>query len=391
MSKIILVTELFYPDRCTTAHILTKIASKLSEFHDVTVICGSPGYDGTQISTQEIDLPARLKIIRVGGKNTDKNNIIKRTLKFITLSIALTNTLGHEYKKGDEVFIVTNPAPLMVMVSALKRVKHFPLTILIHDVFPENTIPAGLFKSSSNLLYKTIRSVFNRAYSTADRLIVLGRDMKDVMHTKLSQHKHQPEISIIENWADNPSGFKTNPSTGKIDILYAGNIGRVQGLTEFIDTFISVNNPDTTFSLRGTGAILSKIQKNYPSVRYGGPYNKDNQFEILANCDIALVTLAKGMYGLGVPSKTYNILAAGKPILCIGDLRSEIALLVKEHNIGWCFAPEDSEGLKSFLKQLSIDTRPELQLKGAIAKSLAGNIYSEDNILQKYVTLYSKI
>src|SRR5205085_11009251 len=44
----------------------------------------------------------------------------------------------------------------------------------------------------------------------------------------------------------------------------------------------------------------------------------------LAAADVALITLAQGLAGLSVPSKTYGIMAAGRPILFVGDQSSEI-------------------------------------------------------------------
>lgn len=78
----------------------------------------------------------------------------------------------------------------------------------------------------------------------------------------------------------------------------------------------------------------------YPNVFFHGPYFRSQQNEVLSACDIALVTLQKGMYGLGVPSKTYNILASGRPILFLGPKDSEIDLLVREEGIGYCGWPQ---------------------------------------------------
>lgn len=387
MAKIFIVSELFYPDTCTTAHILTKIADRLSKQHEVSVICGPSGYDNSQILS-ESDKLNNIDIIRIGKSNFDKNNIPQRILKFVTLTCQLTNELRKRVDSKDEVLIVTNPAPLMVFISGLKYFKHFNLTILVHDVFPENTIPAGIFKSESNILYRLIRKVFNKAYSTADRLIVLGRDMKDMMNMKIANSRRKPDVTIIENWSEHADCISETNVSPKVNILYAGNIGRVQGLEFVINALQKTTNKDLNLTLRGSGAMLDHITDNYPFIQYEGSFNRENQFEILSKCDIALVTLSKGMYGLGVPSKTYNILAAGKPILYIGDPRSEVSLLIKENNIGWSFAPENTNELIEFLNLLSVDMRPLFKEMGTKAKLLSEQIYTEDKILKKYELLY---
>ena len=58
------------------------------------------------------------------------------------------------------------------------------------------------------------------------------------------------------------------------------------------------------------------------------------------------------MYGLGVPSKSYNILSAQKPILFIGNKKSEIALMIEENNIGWTIDNNDVNQIPTVLNQI---------------------------------------
>lgn len=84
------------------------------------------------------------------------------------------------------------------------------------------------------------------------------------------------------------------------------------------------------FGIWGTGSAELSLKEKVKqlemsdNVMFHGPYSRADQQEVLNVCDIALVRLVEGMYGLGVPSKSYNILAAGKPILYIGVLNDEI-------------------------------------------------------------------
>lgn len=79
------------------------------------------------------------------------------------------------------------------------------------------------------------------------------------------------------------------------------------------------------FGIWGTGSAENTIKEKVleygmeNQVSFHGTYFRSEQQKVLNSCDIALVRLVEGMYGLGVPSKTYNILAAGKPILYIGE------------------------------------------------------------------------
>ena len=120
-------------------------------------------------------------------------------------------------------------------------------------------------------------------------------------------------------------------------------------------------------------------------VKFYGPYSRNQQTDVLNDSDISLVTLVKGMYGLGVPSKTYNILAAGKPILYIGEKGTEIWRTVEDNYIGYCFEPDDKKGVVDFVQSLTIDSLPSLRTMGNMARELSERKYSKGTILTKFL------
>lgn len=393
MKKLWIVTELFYPEETSTAFILTKIANALSDKFDVNVICGPESYCRAALEdnpSTKLSLDGRIKIRRVSNCNLNKDKIFTRLLRFLIIGFKLSFSLWKNAKKQDRVFIVTNPAPLLISVALIKRIKKFPLYILVHDVFPENTIPAGVISSDKTFGYKLLRKCFNWAYKSADCLIVLGRDMRQIMKSKLGKNQNNTKIEIIENWAENDIA-QLNPvnKSKNIVIQYAGNIGRVQGLKSFIQQYAEAMNPIVSLELWGDGAMRKELEEyakenDVQNIFWGGKYSRSQQNEIFGRCDISLVTLSDGMFGLGVPSKAYNIMAASKPILFIGDLESEIAQTVKENNIGFCFAPNDCNGIIAFLKNLEKISKKKLSEMGQRASSLSKTKYSESEILNKF-------
>lgn len=391
--KIWLITELFYPEEDATAYIFTKIANCLTTEFKVNVICGPSSYDGNKKKiTNEASLNKDIIIYRSNTLKLNKNNLLQRTFRFLILSFQLSNTLRKKVSKGDIVFLATNPAPLLILVGFLKYFKAFQLHILVHDVFPENTIAAGIFNKKSNVVYKLLKTIFDYGYSQADHIIVLGKDMKELIQNKSKSKKN---ISIITNWADieNIVPIKRSDSLirkwgleEKIVLQYAGNIGRVQGLKEVLEAFYLSNNRNIHLAIFGSGAYASTIrqfvkEKNIQNISFHGNFSRQEQQKILNACDIGIVSLSKGMYGLGVPSKTYNILAAGKPVLFIGELGSEISSLVLKEEIGWAIDISLKDDLTSFFSNLSFNTMDELISKGIKARTVAENNYSESKIL----------
>lgn len=363
-----IVTELFPPDETSTSYILGQIANAMAKKYQVKIICGPEIYDKRKKldENNHFCLDKSIEVFRANGADLDKNTTKGKALSFLLMSKRMISLVKQHVRKDDKVLMVTNPAPLVVLMSRLKKKVGFELNILVHDVFPENTKPAGLKLP----LYGMIKHVFDKAYSRADQLIALGRDMKDVLEKKvLNSSENIPKLTIIENWAD-INGIKSQSMPqGKIVLEYAGNIGRVQGLDKVIEQL-----PESVdFHIYGTGSMEETLKKmNHPRVFFHGPYFRSQQNEVLAACHIALVTLQEGMYGLGVPSKTYNILASGRPILFFGPKNSEIDLLVREKRIGYCGWPEKWD-------------KDELVEMGERARELAIKEYSEETILNKFI------
>lgn len=363
-----IVTELFPPDETSTAYILGEIANAMVKKYEVKVICGPEIYDKRKKLDENncFKLDSSIEVLRANGADLDKNTAKGKALSFLLMSKRIYSLAKTHVNRGDKVLMVTNPAPLVVLMSCLKRKVGFEWHVLVHDVFPENTRPAGLKLP----FYGFFKHLFDKAYSRADQLIALGRDMAEVMRRKVSRYNPDLGIKIIANWADTekikPQAF---PAGERIILEYAGNIGRVQGL----DKVIRDLPDDVELHLYGTGSMEEELKRlNHPNVHFHGPYFRSQQNKVLSACNIAIVTLQEGMYGLGVPSKTYNILASGRPILYFGPKGSEIDLLVEEEKIGYCGWPRSWN-------------RNELEQMGRKARELAVSRYSKGKILQEFI------
>lgn len=392
MSTLWIITELFPPDETSTAFILGEIANKMASKYEVKVICGPEIYDKRKKTdpNNKFVIDPQISVTHVKGVDLDKNTFFGKTMRFAVISRQLYTTAKKNIKEGDKVLLVTNPAPVVALISMLRKKRDFELNILVHDVFPENTKPAGLKLPS--WAYQLLKNLFDKAYSRADKLIALGRDMKQVLKQKVARYEHHPKVTIIENWADldivSPMELEFHPD--RFVLEYAGNIGRVQGLHALIENIKTANNEGLEFHLWGTGAeensLKDYVQSNKMSnVVFHGAYLRSDQSEVINSCDMALVTLTDGMFGLGVPSKTYNIMAAGKAVLFIGEPESEIGLLVKEKNIGYVFRPEDKDGIIRLLSNLDIKMLAEIREMGERARMVAVKEYAKDIILSKYV------
>lgn len=389
--RVIVVSELFYPDDVSTAHIMTCIADYIGQIKEVLVISGSK--NALNEKTKKND-NKKYKINRVWTPNLNKANLIQRILMLIIISFELSWLVLIKSNRRDIIFSVTNPAPMLILLSLLKKIKKYSYVLLVHDIFPENVVATGMI-SKNNLIVKLIKFLFDWAYRIADSIIVIGRDMAEIVEAKIGS-SYKSKIKIIENWSElsivepilrNLSYIPKLGLENNIVFEYAGNIGRAQGLVEFVEACKLVNNNKVHFLFAGAGALSSVIGMQLSNIKNStllGRYSRIEQGIILGSCDIALVLLGRGMYGLGVPSKVYNIMAAGKPILYIGPKDSEVYRLINDHHIGWAFDWDNINKVIDFINSIRDSDLKEAIKIGLNARRVAEKFYNEAIAMKKF-------
>lgn len=398
--KIWIVSEYYYPIVTSTGYYMTEIAEYLAaKGLNVHVICTGAKYNETSdYHLPENEIHKNVVIHRVLTGNIDKNHFWKRALRLLSSSILLFLKVLKSVNRGDELLVVTNPAFLLLFIPIIKSIKGVSYKLLVHDVFPENLMAIGRMKSDS-LSYRCLKTIYDRAYSKADICISIGRDMTNVIKKKTNKNAG---LVLIPNWADNKDVYPMDKTETTLYsqlkkpypfiFQFAGNLGHAQGLDNILNAISLVDNPNLHFLFIGGGAKYEAIRtfsKNRDNVSLVGFQERSNQNDFLNACDVAIVTLNDGMYGLGVPSKSYNIMAAGKPILMIGEQQSEIALCVKEFDLGWVVEPNDPVALKETFESIYNQQGNLSSIKNN-ARCIADTVFAKDTILDRYYQLFQK-
>lgn len=397
MSTTWIVTQLFFPEETSTAYIMTRISEMLSEEGPVNVICGSSSYHSDSLKTDKV-LGENVNIFHVKTPSLNKNNLFFRIFLFFYFTIAVFLKIIWNVKKNDKLILVTNPPTLLIVIGLLKRIKKFNLIVILQDIFPENAAVSGII-SRKSIIYKFLLSIMNRGYSYVDKLIACGSDMSQhFMNKGLEPSK----IFVIPNWIDQElldlevatdrNIYFNLDLKGKVVLEFAGNIGRVQGLGRFLKLFHKAMNPNLILLVVGDGANKNELEKyvwenKISNVFFFKSKPRSEQAKFLNSCDIGLITLCEGMYGLGVPSKVYNLMSAAKPIFYIGDKNSEIDNYIKKNKIGWSFNWQDENDILNFLTQ--IDCSIDFESMGINARSFAHTNFTEANILSQYKEILS--
>jgi len=386
--KVWIISELFYPETISTGYIMTEIAKHLSNCFEVNVICGPEFYEEKK-DVKKHPILQDIKIHRINNKGYNKNNFFSRLLGHLKVTFQMFFLMRNIIPKGSTILLVTNPVLLVPLTAVIKKTKEWNIKLFIHDVYPDNLLISRIIKSKKSLSYKILNSIFNSAYKKMNNIVVCGRDMKEIYAYKV---KNSNKISIIENWADVDNIEFSYQKSTKLNFLFAGNLGRLQGLDSLLEAIKPINNVNFTFI--GSGVmkeyIVNFIENNKSkNIKLLDWLPREEQNEFLTSANVGLISLKKGMYGLGVPSKLYNLLASGKPIFYIGDINSEIDLVIKENEIGWFAEAGNVEMIRNTILEIIGTDFVQMKELSNNCRKIAENKYSKQLILDKINKLFN--
>ncbi|MCS6874612.1 MAG: glycosyltransferase family 4 protein [Pyrinomonadaceae bacterium] len=390
--RLWIVTELYYPEMTSTGYYLTKIAEGMSKHFCVKVLCGQPNYlaRGKKASWHEI--LNGVEVFRLRSTRFDKNVIPLRVLNMISFGVSVFIKALIKFRKGDKVLVVTTPPNLPFVVAVCCLAKKASYVLLIHDNYPEVLIASG--KAKPNSIFVKLINLANRwLYAKAEKVIVVGRDMLELLKRK------GVDSVYIPNWAEletvEPKEKKENKLLNELCLknhfvfLYAGNMGHPNDLESIIDCAeILKEHQQIHFIFLGDGAkrewlerqVATRELKNVTLLK---PRPRTDQIDFLNACDVGIVSLVRGMWGVSVPSRTYNLLAAGKPILAIVESGSEVDLIVKE-GVGWQVEPSSAPVLAETILKI-FNEREKLIDFSKRAREIALERYNLQEALKLYL------
>ena len=394
--RLWVVTELYYPEETSTGYYLTRIAEGLTDDFEVKVLCGQPNYSARGIKAPKREIHKNVEIFRAFGTTFDKNIILFRLVNMLVLSFSTFFKALSNFKKGDKILVVTTPPSMPFIVAIASLIKGAGYVLLIHDNYPEILIAAK--KTNENSLLAKTLNYFNRwLYKYTAKIIVCGRDMSKLIEKKTAGL--DIPVETIQNWAEletvEPLPRQENALLKELEIedklvfLYAGNMGYPNDLESIVSCAEKLKNDERfCFVFLGAGVKRKWLEREVETklltnVKLLAPRPRSEQNIFLNACDVAIVTLVKKMWGVSMPSRTYNILAAGKPILALTENDSEIAKVVAEDQVGWVAEADEPEKLLKKIFQI-YDEKNRFEEMGKNARNSALEKYSLKTALEKY-------
>jgi glycosyltransferase involved in cell wall biosynthesis len=396
-SRLWLVSEVYYPEEISTGYYLTSIAEGIAKNRNVSVLTGQPKHMARGLRAPKRETRNGVDIVRVWCTTFDKNYFVLRLVNMFTVGISMFLRSLALFTPGDKILVCTAPPSLPLTTTAAALLKGSSVTVLVQDSYPEILEAVGTIRKGG-VISKVIHLANRWVFKYSSGIVVMGRDMTELFEKKAKGL--EPNIFCIPNWADlediepRPRGenrlLKVLGLQDKFVFLYAGNIGHPTDVETIIGAAKDLRDSrsDIHFLFIGAGAKaewLKNTVKNdsLNNVTVLDYLPRSEQINFLNACDVGLVALVRGMKGTAMPSRTYNLMAAGKPILALTESGSELSMVIEEDGIGWHLEPGAPDRLTDLIVKIVADRHILVEL-GNNARRAALAKYSMKDAVEKY-------
>jgi colanic acid biosynthesis glycosyl transferase WcaI len=404
--KLAVLCPHFAPDIAPTGVVITRIVEELAlRGHRIDVVTALPWYEHHRVEPDWAGRPVRIAITEWGSVTrvhpfpTDKRSVPRRALGFGCFS-ALAGVSGLKGGRVDGVLAMSPPLTLGLTGWGVATARRAPLVFNIQDVFPDVAIELGAI--SGGPVIEAARLLERLTYRSADAVTVLSDDLRDNVASKLPVEQ-QAKVRVIPNFVDTDAirpmeranAYRRHLGiTTETVVMYAGNVGLSQSLDLLVTAAEKLaHRDDVVFVVNGGGSgrpALERRAAGLTNIRFVDYQPEERLSEVLATGDIHVVPLKRGLARSSVPSKTYSIMAAGRPLVASVDGGTEVARVVQRAGSGLAVEPEDPAAFVHALTTL-IDAPAQRAAMGAAGRRFVEGWASPAAVAGAYEALFAEL
>lgn len=369
--KVLQLTGYFFPEKAASIYLVeNRLEAFAKEGFEMIIHASRPTrglsdseYKAYKHKKTEMMYGGKLKVHRFAIYREGRNPIL-RAMRY-SLNWMIQLWFGLREKDVDCVYLESTP-PIQGMLGAfLKIFRKYPFVYCLQDIFPDSLAGTSLAKKNG-LLWKIGRIIEDFTYRHADKIIVISEDFKkNIMAKGVPEEK----IVVVYNWVDqnavvnvprseNKLFAKYNIDPSKFYMEYSGNIGLTQNMDMLLEVMkeLKDSHPNIGLVLVGEGAYKKQVEE---MVRRDGltnvvmlpfqPY--EDISHVFSLGDVGLVISKPGVGANSVPSKTWSIMSAGRPVLANFD-ENEMKTILEKNECGIFTKAGDKEAFKAAIIKL---------------------------------------
>lgn len=350
--RILQLAGYFFPEKAASIYLEENRYEAFSNAGFKTIVYAARPQRGLTEEEYQEYKNKKLEMMYNGGVEVHRfamyregKNAVLRAFRYFLISVVQL-WKGIWAKDIDIIYVASTPPTQGALAALVKKFKKVPFVYNLQDIFPDSLAGTGLAKKGG-LLWKIGRTIENFTYRNADKIIVISQDFKkNIMAKGVPEDK----IVVVYNWVDQ-NAVKDIPRSenklfamygldpSKFYVTYNGNIGLTQNMDMLLEVAKALEaNEDIQFVLVGNGAYLEQVKqivadRNISNVHLLPFQPYEDISHVFSLGDVSLVISKPGVGANSVPSKTWSIMSASRPVLANFD-ENELKTIIEENNCG---------------------------------------------------------
>lgn len=405
--RILLLILQFPPDVNSTGLLLSQLCDGLIERgHRVSVITTFPHYEHFRVWPEyrrklaQRDTLRGMDVLRlyVHAKGR-KQQMAYRFLSYLSFNV-LAAFAGLLRREDFDVILCTNGGFFSgITASIIGAFRRVPFVLNIQDLYPETPIRTGQIKNK--LAIRALQGMERYMCARANQIAVITPYFREYLRSiGIADQK----IAIIPNFVDTefirplPKDNAFSRQHGLADkfvVTHAGNVGYAYDLETMLEAAARLRHrSDLVFLIVGDGVVRASLERqamqlHLDNVRFL-PFQPFETLPLVrATSDVQVALNRPGASAHSMPSKVYEIMASGRPVLASAETGSDLWRLVNETGAGLVVKPRDVEALAAAVERLQDDPALRDQM-GRSGRSHAHARYSRTAVVQAYEQLLTR-
>lgn len=399
--RVLLLNQVFHPDVAATAQMAHDLARRLvAAGHEVHVVASRSIYGQKGGQLQRRETVDGIHVHRVGVSLFGKGSMLARLIDF-ALFYVLAGAKVLTVPRPDVTVAFTTPPLVATLGWLVRTVRGGRYVYWLMDMYPDVLIAHGALRPGS-LTHRLLEAVSRWCLRKADRVVVLGRDMRELVESKGVPASRVEHISV---WADE-TGVVPTEARGtayrkawglgeSLVVMYSGNLGLAHDQATLLGAMGQLQHEHVRWVFVGGGKTMDALRERveaegWTHVQFQPYQPRERLGELLGTADVHLITQATAMRGLIVPSKLYGIMAASRPAAFVGPGDAEVARVLHECDGGRVIAVGDADALAAFVREMAAE--PDVrEAMGRRARAAFDEHYSARVCCGQWVTLLESL
>jgi colanic acid biosynthesis glycosyl transferase WcaI len=385
---------------------MSQLAKSLVERgHEISVITTFPHYEGFRTWPEYRGKVSQrtnqdgIDVLRVYSYTSGSKSMKPRLVNYLTFNVAASAAGLVRRDRYDLVFCTNGSFFSGVTGFVIGRVGKIPVVYNVQDLYPEVPIRAG--QLTHHRAIATLERVERFMYDKATHVSVIAPSFEENLARK---GVPGDKISVIPNFVDTdfirplPKDNEFSRAHRLVDkfvVSHAGNIGYVYDLESLLIAAKRLADRDLVALIVGDGVARDNL------VARASEWGVDNvifmPFQphevvplIRAASDVQVSLYKKEAASFSMPSKVYEIMASGRPLLASAETGSDVRSLVDDTGCGVGVPPEDPDAVTDALTRM-LDDPAARRAMGEVGRGVAETRYSKGAIVTRYEQLFEKL